>query len=425
MQYQELKGKRLLVLGGSLWKEAIEAFAEENEITLLATGNDRSAGIFEIAKEAYDVDSTDAEGMKRLIRDVKIDGIYMGGSEPVINAASEYVNEIGLPCYCTKQQWHNLQNKTLFKQMCIEYGLPVALRYTVEELMAGDGRAFPVFVKPADGCGSRGCSVCSGKDTLAMAVADARSNSPTQTEIIEKYVKNEAVCVFYTFSNGTGYFSGSEDKYPVHYPQGSYVGGLYLFRSRFEAEFRARFEQKILALFRSLEIREGCIWIEVFHDGDQYFFNEIGFRVGGTVSIFPVSYMSGINQVATDIYYALTGESKLLKEPDLLQNSVSRGENYCVYALHVRAGVLASYEGIEKLIAENNRIVTIARTKHAGEQIRNTGTFSQIAALVHFVYRNPNELWETIEKIHQTVEVLDENGSDMVVRMLRRESVNL
>ena len=42
---QDLKGKRLPVLGGSLWKEAIKQFVNEHEITLIATGNDQSAGI--------------------------------------------------------------------------------------------------------------------------------------------------------------------------------------------------------------------------------------------------------------------------------------------------------------------------------------------------------------------------------------------
>lgn len=76
---ENLKGKRLLLLGGSMWKDAISDFAKENEIVLIATGNNRNAGIFEIADECYDVDSTDSHGMKCLILEKKIDGVYMGG----------------------------------------------------------------------------------------------------------------------------------------------------------------------------------------------------------------------------------------------------------------------------------------------------------------------------------------------------------
>ena len=46
---KQIAGKRLLLLGGSLWKEAIKKIASEYEITLVATGNSNKAVIFEIA----------------------------------------------------------------------------------------------------------------------------------------------------------------------------------------------------------------------------------------------------------------------------------------------------------------------------------------------------------------------------------------
>ncbi len=49
---KNLKGKRLLILGGSMWKEAIEQYARENEIVLIATGNIGGAGFFDIAVNA-------------------------------------------------------------------------------------------------------------------------------------------------------------------------------------------------------------------------------------------------------------------------------------------------------------------------------------------------------------------------------------
>ena len=73
-------GKRLLLLGGSQWKDAIKLYADEYGVTLLATGNNQSAGIFEIADEKYNVNSIDVDAMKKLIHDAKVDGVYMGGS---------------------------------------------------------------------------------------------------------------------------------------------------------------------------------------------------------------------------------------------------------------------------------------------------------------------------------------------------------
>ena len=65
---KNLANNRLLLLAGILWKKAIQDFAQEQGIILIATGNNHNAGIFEIADECYDVDSTNTEAMKQLIR---------------------------------------------------------------------------------------------------------------------------------------------------------------------------------------------------------------------------------------------------------------------------------------------------------------------------------------------------------------------
>ena len=123
---EQLEGKRLLLLGGSLWKDAIKKIADEYGITLIATGNSQKAGIFEIASEKYAVNSTNAEEMKKLIVEKNIDGVYMGGNETVIGSACTYLDELGMPCYCKKYQWEALQDKRKFKKLCMAHNLPVA-----------------------------------------------------------------------------------------------------------------------------------------------------------------------------------------------------------------------------------------------------------------------------------------------------------
>lgn len=169
-------------------EKAIQDFAQEQGIILIATGNNHNAGIFEIADECYDVDSTNTEAMKQLIREKRIDGVYMGGSESVISTACGYLQELGLPCYCTREQWEYLQNKEHFKRLCIEYGLPVVPKYDYE--LENPKRnipdsAFPVITKPTDGCGSSGFSVCRNSEELRKGYAIARQASPTGSVIVE------------------------------------------------------------------------------------------------------------------------------------------------------------------------------------------------------------------------------------------------
>lgn len=416
----ELKGKRLLLLGGSMWKEAIAAFAKEHEITLIATGNNRSAGIFEIADEGYEVDSTDAPRMKQLITEKKIDGVYMGGSEPVISAACQYLNELDMPCYCTKQQWEYLQNKGNFKELCVKFGLPVVPRYVVTEqnLEEIPADAYPVITKPADGCGSSGFSVCNDIASLKQGYEKAKADSATGSVIVEKFVKNEGVVVFLTFSNGELYFSGLENKYPVRYEkEGSYVAGLLTLESELTDQFRALFEDKIRGMMRAIGIREGSVWIEVFHDNGQYYFNEVGYRYGGTVSVYPVDYFYGINQVAADMYYALTGQSKISGHTSLIPSRLPKKKFYAVYPIHLNAGKIARIHGLEQLRGMEN-IVIVPTTKGPGDVVYQTGSFSQAYALVHMVFDTDQELKDTLDCIHDTLVVEEENGSNMIHRML-------
>ena len=422
---EHLKGKRLLVLGGSLWKSAIKDFVDEYGVVIVAAAKYR-VGIFDIADECHIIDITDRNVMIPFIKQHNIDGVYMGGAEPVIAAACEYINFLGMPCYCTPQSWEALQDKRLFKRLCIENELPVVPMYClqgddVKKCVPTDD--YPVIVKPADGCGSNGFSVCNNCEELCKAYVKAKDNSPTGSVICEKFVNNKSVGFFATFSNGRMFFSGLEDKIPVRYErEGSYVGGIFLFESHLVDIFRQKFEARIAKLFAAVGVTEGNAWIEVFYDNGQFYFNEVGFRYGGSVSIYPICYFHNYNQVASDIYFALTGKSKIYGFQSLIPVKVPRKEIYVVYPVHILAGKIAGIEGVEE-IAALDRIVTFKVTKKNGDEVTQSGSFTQVFALAHFVCDTLDACKAMIEHIHRTVKVLDTSGNNLVNRMLNSDDI--
>lgn len=420
-----LTGKRLLVLGGSIWKDAIKLFAEKHGIVLISAGL-YPAGTDTIADEVYRIDTTKGELMKPFIIDKKIDGVYLGGSELIISSACKYINELGLPCYCTKDQWELLQNKSNFKDLCIKFGLPVVPKYEIDENDIYNSipiEDFPVITKPTDGSGSNGFSINYSPKELVDGYRKAALDSPTGSVICEKYVKNDSVVVFFTFSNGKLVFSGLEDKISVKFrKQGTFVGGLFTFESDFAKEFREKFEEKLSLLFHSIGIKEGSAWIEVFHDEDKYYFNEVGFRYGGSVSVYPVNYMHGINQVASDIYYALTGESMIEGHDSIIPTRVPLKKKYAIYPIYLLPGKIASVNGVDKIKANDN-VILVSITKEIGSIIPDSGSFNQCFALVHFVYDSVDECGDMLRYIHQNLKVFDENGEDIVLKMLDFESI--
>lgn len=422
-----LQGKRLLVLGGSTWKEAIHEFAQEHGIYLIAAAP-YHVGIFDVADETHLLDVTDAKVMISFIKEHHIDGVYMGGSEPVIEAACQYLEELGLPCYCNKHQWESLQNKKLFKQLCIDNDLPVVPMYnvTAENI---DNMAislpYPVITKPADGCGSAGFTVCHNADELKEGYAKAAQSSASGSVVTERYVKNDAVVVFYTFCNGEVIFSGLEDKYPVQIESGkSFVGGFFVFNSRYTEFFRTRYEKKIAALFKSLGIKQGSAWIEVFRQDDEFFFNEVGFRYGGSVSIYPVDYLFKINQVANDITYSLTSKGQAYNHRSLSPDAVSWKKYYGVYPLYAKSGTISSVEGFSQM-RQRGGVIFITNTKSVGYNIQNTGDFSHNVGLVHFVFDTPEECGQIISAIHDTLSFRNEAGEEMLLKCFNNKSIKL
>lgn len=410
----ELQGKRLLVLGGSAWIDIIKAFADENKITLVAVGNDPKSPLARIG-EYHNINSTDHEAMKSFIRESAIDGVYMGSNETVIRNAVQYLAEVGLPCYCTLNQWDSLMNKRSFKELCIKFGIPVAPRFTY---CPGEkcNIQYPVIVKPADGCASEGITICNSEEELDRAYDFAATNSPTHEVLIEKLVNNSGMDVFFQITNGVAKWCALGDKYPVQFQEGAgSVAGARIFPSIYTNEFRVRFEDKLKSLFEHIGLYQGLIWMEVFHDGDDYYFNEVGYRPNGSLSIVGIDYLCGINTVAADIYYSLTGKSKAEGFSSLILKEAPKGKKkVCEYWVACNPGTVGRIEGVKELQAHAN-ILALFPKYSVGSVIPHTNGFAQNFCVIHFAYNNSDEMQKVLDFIRDTIKVYDYNGADMII----------
>lgn len=411
---RNLAGKRLLLLGGNMWAPTLLKISQEMGIELLATGNKPNAQINDIAQEVFSVNSTDVAQMETLLNSNNIDGVYVGADEIVIVAACQYLTSQGYPTYYSIEKWNSLHDKRNFKRLCGEFGLPVVRDYDVFELSRIE---YPVIVKPVDGSGSRGMSLAHSADQIQPAIDKALAASASGQLLIEQYVNNDALVVFYTFRNGVPIFCGLQDKYPVFYEKhGTFLSGLHIFNSDKTSEFRRLFEPQLFKLFSNLNIMNGNVWIEIFYDGKNYYFNEVGFRYFGSVSPFPINLYYGINQIASDIYFALTGEVAEQEYSPLIEVEHKK-HYYCSYPIHLHPGTISHISGIDELLASGAAIVVPA-SKRVGDTISDTGTLSQFFGYVHFMFDTFAELKLAIGQIHQHLKVLDNNGENMVRRVM-------
>ena len=422
--FSELQGKRLLVLGGSAWLDIIKAFANENEIKLISVGNDSHSPLASL-EEYHNIDSTDHDAMKRFIVEAHIDGVYIGSNETVIRHAIQYLADLGMPHYCNVEQWDALMNKRSFKDICKKNGIPVAPSYDWKP-----GRRcrinYPVIVKPADGCASVGITICHNEEDLMKGYKFALKNSPSEDVIIEKLVNNSGMDVFFQITNGKIEWCGLGDKYPVQFEEGAgSVAGARVFPSLYTKDFRNRFEEKLRKIFMSLGLYQGLIWMEVFRDGEEYCFNEVGYRPNGSLSVVGIDYLCGINTVAADIYYALTGKGVAHGFPSLiLKNVPSRKKKVCEYWIALNPGTIGNICGIEELRKYSN-ILALFPKYEVGSIIPRTNGFAQNFCVIHFAFDNADEMRKTIKDIRKTIKVVDMQGNDMIIHKSQKFINNL
>ena len=398
--------RRMLLLGGTSSAYEIRDFASANGITLIATGIYPDTLLKRISDESYDVDAVDVAGLVKLIKDKRIDAVFPGSNEAVVPAALAAARETGLPRYCNEEQWAVCMNKASFKELCQRNGIPTAKRFRPEDL-EGEMR-YPVVVKPADSCGSRGFAVCGSREEVERASENALKYSRSGSVIIEEYMPYDSVIIHYTLINGSVYFTGMSDKVSRRLGEnGSSVMALQLFPSKQTDAYLDTLNERVAAMFRSIGMHDGPVWIEAFADNGKFWFNEMGYRFGGSMTYYPVRYFYGVDQLELMLRCSLEGR---IDDPPV-PSPASPGLRYCILPLHVGPCTIASVEGEEEVKAMP-RVYAYVPLMGVGSEVKPTGTVDQVFCYLHVLFEDEIGLRDTLSDIISRLRVMDENGEN-------------
>ena len=184
------ENKKLLVLGGKPIG-SVEIVKRAKELGLYVVVTDflpiDKSPAKQISDESWDVSTADIDILANLCREHNIDGITTAVHEFNINRLIELCELLGLPSYLNRESWKYCDNKLNFKNMCNRYNIPVAKQYEIdlENKYSLYELEYPLIIKPADGSGSRGFSICHSKKDILEGYSNAIGFSPTKTVIIE------------------------------------------------------------------------------------------------------------------------------------------------------------------------------------------------------------------------------------------------
>lgn len=407
----DLLGKKLLVLGGTLSTYDVVRTAKEMGIYVVVTDYLKDGISKQEADETAYVSTNDMEKLEKLIEDEGISGVFTGASEFNIRNMIMLCSRTGLPCYLNLEQWDTFSNKRKFKEICKKNNIPVVPEYDLDNEEETQ-LEYPVIVKPEDSYSGHGISICFNKKELDTAVKKAKNWSKIGKVIIEKYIEGNNVEVYYLIQNGKIMLLTASDRYTDNNQNGSPVPTAFYHPSRFLDEYIKSTHPKVCRMFENIGVKNGVFFMESFLVNGTFMFYEMGFRLNATMEYHFVEYFNGFSPLKMMIRYALTGDMGADQEKN---NNPHFSGKACEVALLLRPGTIHTVDGMD-IIKSKDSVIHCIQFYEEGDCLEETGSLDQNFARIKVVAKTEEELEKEIEEIYRIISVKDTKGNEMLIK---------
>lgn len=413
---ENLAGKTLLILGGTIQACDAVTAAHQMGIKVLVTDYDENSPAKQIADKSFLYSTTDIDAIVRLCREEAVDGIMTICNETVLPYYYAICNRAHLPCYINPEQISAFSKKDVFKKHCCECGLPVVPEYQVGEnfLERLDEITFPILIKPSDNSASRGVSVCWHANEVEAALEKARKHSLSGGIIAEKYMNCEDVIINYTFIDGEYRLSLMGDRFVSNEYKGTgTVTSALIYPSVHLDEYLETTHPLICSMLQKMGIRDGVMFIQAFYEDGKFFCYDPGYRTCGAQVYKTVSAANGFFQMDMLIHHALTGSMGGVR---LFEQNDPRlgGKVGCNMALLLRPGRIGYIEGIEKIKA-HPAVINFTQFLNIGDEVTQVGTLKQTFARMHYLCDHRQQLKQAIRDVQALLVIRDESGENMLL----------
>lgn len=404
--------KKLLILGGiALSKEIVEQ-AHKMGILVYVTDYLANSPAKSIADKSFMVSATDVDAVVDLIREEKIDGVLAGYIDLLLPYYVEICNKAKLPCYATKEQIEITSDKAQFKALCKQFGVPTVAEYSYDEVINGKA-LFPLLVKPVDNSGARGIFICRTLDEFKENYERSMSFSKSKHILIERYMTGKEATIFYFLHDGEIYLTGMGDRHMVRFDEKLIplpVG--YTFPSIEIKDFMNGTDLNIKRMFRSLGMKEGMVFMQCFIEHGKCIIYEMGYRLTGSIEHHLFQQSNGFNTLQAMIDFAVG---------NLIDNSSLSGispQKACTanVTLLMNAGEILEYRGLDE-VTNIDGVLHVFPSYSKGTILYedSLGTLAQVVVRVLLTADEKSTLISKMERIKDTIEVIDIDGKDLLI----------
>lgn len=263
-----MKTKKLMLLGGIRYLIPIIEKAHELGLYVITCDYLPNNPAHKYSDQYVNVSIIDKEAVLAVAKEFQIDGIMSFGCDPGVVSAAYVAQEMGLPFQGSYDSVSILQNKGKFRDFLVENGFncPHAKSYDDKDAPFTDLDFFnwPVFVKPVDSAGSKGCSKVENPDDLSAAIQYALNNSSSKSFIIEDFIDFEG------FHSSADPFTIDGKLVCVHFSdnlfdkkaENPYTPACNVFPSTMKREYQDYLTSEIQRLMTLLDMKTGIYNVE-------------------------------------------------------------------------------------------------------------------------------------------------------------------
>lgn len=415
--YQNLKGKRLLILGGIAPMVEVVERCHELGIEVYVTDYLKNSPAKKNADKSFMVSTTDIDAVVKLCRDECIDGIYTGNVDSMLPYYAQICSEMNFPCYGNLETFQIMIDKKQFKAICSEYGVPIVDDYQESDIDEGN-LFYPIIIKPVDSSGSRGISIVRSQKELDFGIKKALSYSPSKKYIVERYMESEEVVLYYYLQDGNPVFATMCDRYVNKQQKNvAQLPTAYIFPSKYTDSHLEHSDKLIKKMLRKIGLTNGPIFLQAFVDKKVPHLYEPGYRTNGAREQYIVEAVCGVSSVDMLIHFALTGKMSEEDISDLIDPYL-KGKYACKLSPLIGKGTISNIKGVDA-IRNMPSVVKVVLNNDIGDSINDEklGTLKQIAYRAFIVEDTIEDLKKTIDYIQNKVDYYDEEGKSMLLEM--------
>lgn len=413
--FKDLKGKKLLIIGGINNLDDLVVLAHRNGVFVGVSDYNKDTYLKRIADASHEVDATDVDALVELCKKEQYDGVISNFVDSISIYVTEVAERLGFYVPFNREQLLMSNDKKYFKAKCIQYGVPVPKEYVVsiKDDMVDNVIGYPVIIKPVDSSGSKGITVCHTEKDLLDGFNKAISFSREKRAIVEEFIPFDEINVTYIIQDGRAQLAAIHDRY-FNKSQDNLVRvpDLYIYPSRYTDIFLEKYDQIVIRMLEGIGLKNGSLFMQACVKDNQVYFYEAGMRLNGCKTYQILEVENNYNTLERLLSYALIGDMGEYRE----LNPKFRRWYATLNVLGKPGTTVNEFSGIEEL-ESYPWLIQIARKYREGEKIPDsaTGTLIQVTTRIHLFADTKEQLIERISIVNELYKLFDPSGNNVIL----------